>query len=314
MSGPGPGIEEPVRAKVKTAFNPREIELIMCCSRGNVAKFKRLLKFGAVVKLLIRKGADPNIVNFEGIAPLHVACLRGHSTIAQMLLHAGADTDTAPPTALSEPSSSARPDKQPRATETRSPLEAAKDELVREILRKLDQHNLESLEGIRLMVEVRATDIIDSLCGLYNRLAGIERQKERARRRKVRHKPPSIGVKAMPPDTVPTFAPGQKLNLSAEAVEGEIKRHLPQAHHRFVSQAVNDMEFGRGKSTTGYPGMWSASAGISAVGSCSVFFYADEETQVIRIVGIGHHAGRAACRLDYAVEGLGGSGRILCIA
>ena len=610
VSGPGPGIEEPVRAKVKTAFSQREIELIMCCSRGNVAKFKRLLKFGAVdinmvadggtllcyaalkgyavmirellsvsgidvnlaqqggatplylaaqnghaavvklllnapginvnlaelsgntplsvatqykreelvrllltvpnimpdaqrddgasplclavqighsgiitlllkrgadvnlticdgsaplciaakygnieivrlllqvpdiqinrikedratalniasqqghtavVKLLIRKGADPNIVNFEGIAPLHVACLRGHSTIVEMLLHTGADTeaevadaeihtpyglaqlaghrgimsllerrrrekaeqlsrieslspclrlqglaladqpgqmvpstslppepvplpatqptaqpgnvpltppiapagqitdtmepaDTAPPTALSEPSSSARPDKQPQATETRSPLEAAKDELVREILRKLEYDTLESLEGIRLMVEVRATDSIDSLCGLYNRLAGIERQKERARRRKVRRKTASTGAEAMPPDTVLTFALGQKRNLSAEAVEGEIKRHLSQSNHRFVSQAVNDMEFGRGKPTTGYPGMWHASAGISGVGSCSVFFYADEETQVIRIVGIGHHAGRAAYQLDYAAGELGDSGRVL---
>ena len=218
---------------------------------------------------------------------------------------------TAPPTAMSEPSSSARPDKQPRATETRSPLDTAKDELIREILRKLDQDNLESLEGIRLMVEARATDSIDSLCGLYNRLAGIERQKERARRRKVRHKPPSIGAKAMPPDTVPTFALGQKRNLSAEAVEGEIERYLSQSNHRFVSQAVNDMEFGRGKSTTGYPGMWHVSAGISGVGSCSVFFYADEETQVIRIVGIGHHADRATYQLDYAAGELGDSGRVL---
>ena len=221
---------------------------------------------------------------------------------------------TAPPTAMSEPSSSARPDKQPRATETRSPLDTAKDELIQEILRKLDQDNLESLEGIRLMVEVRATDSIDRLCGLYNRLAGIERQKERARRRKARHKAPSIGVKAMPPDTVPTFALGQKLNLSAEAVEGEIKRHQSQSNHRFVSQAVNDMEFGRGKPTTGYPGLWHASAGISGVGSCSVFYDINEETREIRIVGIGHHAGRAVYRLDYAAEGLGGSGRILRIA
>ena len=219
--------------------------------------------------------------------------------------------DTTPASALSEPSSSARPDKQLQATKTPSPLDTAKDELIREILRKLDQDNLESLEGIRLMVEVRATDSIDSLCGLYNRLAGIERQKERARRRKVRHKPPSIGAIAMPPDTVPTFALGQKRNLSAEVVEGEIKRHLSQSNHRFVSQAVNDMEFGRGKPTTGYPGMWHVSAGISGVGSCSVFFYADEETRVIRIVGIGHHAGRAAYQLDYAVGELGDSGRVL---
>ena len=72
------------------------------------------------------------------------------------------------------------------SAKTQSPLDAAKDELIQELLRKLGQDNLEPLEGIRLMMEVRATKSLDSLCGLYNRVAGIERQKERARRRKAR--------------------------------------------------------------------------------------------------------------------------------
>ena len=63
----------------------------------------------------------------------------------------------------------------------KSPLDLAKEELIQEILRKLEQDNLESLEGIRLMAEVRAANSIDSLCVLYNRLAGIERQREQAR-------------------------------------------------------------------------------------------------------------------------------------
>ena len=67
------------------------------------------------------------------------------------------------------------------------------------------------------------------------------------------------------------------------------------------------MEFGRGKSTSGYPGLLHASAGIADVGSCSVFFYAGEETRIFRIVGIGYHVGRAAYRLTYAAEELGGS-------
>ena len=112
----------------------------------------------------------------------------------------------------------------------------------------------------------------------------------------------------------PLFALGGREGLDAEGVEGEIRAYLEQRYHRFVGQALNDMEFGRGKRTTGYPGMWHASAGISGVGSCSVFYYSDEEAQRIRIVGIGHHVGRAAYRLDYATAALGGPGRILRIA
>ena len=92
------------------------------------------------------------------------------------------------------------------------------------------------------------------------------------------------------------------------------KKHLHQRYHRFVSQAVNDMEFGRGKRTTGYPELWHASAGIPGVGSCSVFYYLDTAQNRIRIVGIGRHVGRAEYRLDYTAEELGGAGPILRVA
>ena len=219
--------------------------------------------------------------------------------------------DTEPATNSPEPASQALPDSPPQATNP--PLELAKDELIQEVLKKLERDALEPLEGIRLMVEARAADCLDSLCGLYNRLAGIERQKERARRRGVRRREFAMEAAAMPSDIPLTFDLGQKRNLDTEAVEGVIKSQLPQSYHRFVSQAVNDMEFGRGKRTTGYPDLWHASAGISGVGSCSVFYYINEETREIRIVGIGHHAGRAAYRLDYAAEELGRSGQILRI-
>ena len=194
----------------------------------------------------------------------------------------------------------------------KSPLDLAKEELIQEILRKLEQDNLESLEGIRLMAEVRAANSIDSLCVLYNRLAGIERQREQARCRKARRG--VLAAEASTPGTGPAFALGQQRNLDAEAVESEIRHHLAQSHHRFISQAVNDMEFCRGKPTTGYPGLLHVSAGIADVGSCSVFYYADAEARVIRIVGIGHHEGGIAYRLDYASDELRGSGRILRIA
>ena len=193
-----------------------------------------------------------------------------------------------------------------------SPLALAKDELIQEVLRKLEYDTLEPLEGIRIMVDVRASDSIERLCGIYNRLAGIERQRERAHRQGVRRRGPFMSMASAV--TAPTFVLGEKTGMDADRAEEEIKEHVEQAHRRFVSQAVNDMEFGRGKPTSGYPGLWHASAGISGVGSCSVFYYSNEETRQVRIVGIGHHVGRAGYRLTYAAEGLGGSGRILRIA
>ena len=196
-----------------------------------------------------------------------------------------------------------------------SPLMQAKDALRKEVLRKLEQDTLEPLEGIRLLEDVNASPDLDSLCTLYNRLAHIERRKERVRRQgRRRERLPA----AMGPDPVaavaPVFSLGGREGLDADTVEGEVKPHLGQWYHRFVSQAVNDMEFGRGKRTTGYPGLWHVSAGVPGVGSCSVFYTSDDEAQRIRIMGIGHHVGRAAYRLDYADEELGRAGQVLSIA
>ena len=217
--------------------------------------------------------------------------------------------------AVSVASSRAVPGSQPQATEIQSTLERAKNEFIQDILKKLRNDWLDPLDGIRLLEAVNTVADLDGLCRIYNRLAGIERKKLRGSSRSALYQVLAEGTQAMHPYAgPPAFVLGQKRNLSAEAVEGEIKRHLSQAHHRFVSQAVNDIEFGRGKPTTGYPGLWHASAGISGAGSCSVFYDINEETRETRIVGIGHHAGRAVYRLDYAAEELGGSGRILRIA
>ena len=194
-----------------------------------------------------------------------------------------------------------------------SPLAQAQDALRQEVLGKLRGDNLEPLEGIRLLEAVNASTDIDGLCTLYNRLAGIERQRERARRQGRRQEMLSVAAGPAAP-LAPVFSLGEQAGLDAEAVEDEIKGHLSQRYHRFVSQAVNGMEFGRGKRTTGYRGLWHASAGIAGVGSCSVFYYLDGSGQQIRVVGIGHHVGRGAYRLDYAAGELGGVGRILRIA
>ena len=89
-------------------------------------------------------------------------------------------------------------------------------------------------------------------------------------------------------------------------MENEIKRRLDQGCHRFVSSAVNDMEFGRGKLTAGYPGLIHVSAGVAGAGSCSIFFYPKDEGKQIRIVGLGHHLDRRTYRLDYAAAELQG--------
>ena len=194
-----------------------------------------------------------------------------------------------------------------------SPLEQAQDALRQEVLGKLRGDNLEPLQGIRLLEDVNASTDMDGLCTLYNRLARIERQKERARRRGRRQEMLSVAAgSAAPP--APVFSLGERTGLDAEAVEDEIKRHLAQRYHRFVGQTVNDMEFGRGKRTPGYRELWHASAGVAGVGSCSVFYYLDGSGEQIRVVGTGHHLGRTAYRLDYAAEGSGLGGRILHIA
>ena len=224
-------------------------------------------------------------------------------------------TTTMLPASVTESQFPAVTDRRPGETAEPSSTTQTQDALRKQVLMKLEQDNLEPLEGIRLLEDVNASPDLDSLCILYNRLAHIERRKERARRRGGRREKLSMAISAPAagPPLAPVFSLGERTGLGADTVEGEIKRHLEQKYQRFVSQAVNDMEFGRGKRTEGYPGLWHASAGIAGVGSCSVFYYIDGEGQQINIVGIGHHVGRAAYRLDYATEELGGAGHILRI-
>ena len=194
-----------------------------------------------------------------------------------------------------------------QSLEPQSPLARARKEFIREILGKLREDWLDPLDGVRLLEAVNTVTDLDGLCSIYNRLASIERKKMRTRGRSMRPHLPAMGAQAMLAGAGPcAFALGDKLDLDAKAVEDEIKRHLAQSYYQFVSQAVNDMEFGRGKLTTGYPGLLHASAGIAGVGSCSVFFCAGANTRVIRIVGIGHHLDRGTYRLDYAAAELRG--------
>ena len=220
--------------------------------------------------------------------------------------------DVAQTTAAPPDSSRAVPGSQPQLTAIQSPLARAKQEFIQKILRKLRNDWLDPLDGIRLLEAVNTVSDLDGLCRIHNRLSGIERTKMRTGRTLFRRSGLAVGTQArLQAAGPPTFTLGDKQDLDADAVEDEIKQHLEQSYHRFVSQAVNDMEFGRGKPVTGYPGLLHASAGISGVGSCSVFFYVNPERHLVWIVGIGHHLDRQSYRLNYAVEELGGSGSML---
>ena len=343
--------------------------------------------YNDIVRLLLRKGADPNRSIANGIAPLHRACLFGYTGIVEMLLHAGANADAevkgpevscrtpynlawlaghrpimkllenhrkagaqqaslpvAAPAGAAEAASLTSPaagesrdgagrqapgDRAAASPETPgqtgpagrraappSPLAQAQDGLRQQVLGKLRDDSLDPRDGILLLQDVNAASDPDGLSSLHNKLAHIERQQLRARGRR-RRGGLSRGREAAPgrlPAAAPVFTLRKKTGLDAERVEVEIKKFLGQAYHRFVSQAVNDMEFGRGKPTSGYRDLWHVSAGIPGVGSCSVFYYLDAAHNRIRIVGIGRHVGRAAYELDYAAGELGGVGRVLRIA
>ena len=202
---------------------------------------------------------------------------------------------------------------QPMPEEKPDPVQMVKRALRQEVLGKLRDNDLDPLAGIRLLEGVNAAAGIDGLCALYNRLAHIERQQERARQRKaVQTVAGAAGAQAATPATAPfTYQLQDGTDLDADTVEAEIKRRLAQRYHRFVSQAVNNMEFGRGKHTPGYPGLLHTSAGIPGAGSCSVFYHFDARQKRIRIVGIGRHLDQATYELDYASGELGGRGRTL---
>ena len=309
----------------------------------------------ACVQILLRAGADTaaGMTDSKGISytPCRFAELAGYREVMSVLAahqrHRAAgpprlerlpiletpaeDTGTPPPVCATEaetdadtarvsplPTSPSPPAEPVSGTEPSTPLAQAKDALRQEVLGKLRAGNFDTLEGIHLLEDVNDTRDPDSLCTLYNRLAHIERQRERARRYKRRrdtlHVALDRGPAAAGPAAAPVFTLEENTGLDAERVEVEIKRRLGQAYHRFVSQAVNDMEFGRGKPTTGYRELWHVSAGIPGVGSCSVFYYLEGCGEKIRIVGIGHHVERAAYRLDYAAGELGGVGRVLRIS
>ena len=216
--------------------------------------------------------------------------------------------DTKPTAGAAERLMPHRPAGRPGQAEAPSPLSAAKNALIAEVLRKLDNQTLDPVEGIWLMADVRAAANIDLLCVLYNRLAGMERERRRSRRhRSLRQNLLAEETEAAPAHAAPCrYTVGKPENLDADAAEAEIRQHLAPAHHRFISQAVNDMEFGRGKPTSGHPGLLHASAGIPGVGSCSVFYHADVERRQNRIVGIGRHLDRETYQLDYAAGELRG--------
>ena len=197
------------------------------------------------------------------------------------------------------------PGSQAGVTGTSSLLEQAKREFRQDILMRLKDERIDSLDGIRLLEAVNGVADLDGLSGIYNRLAGVERKNMRTRSRPLGRKLVLTEGEAKAHE-ISGFILGDKANLDAGAVEAEIRHYLAPAHHKFISQAVNDMEFGRGKPTPEYPDLLHVSVGIAGVGSCCVFFHVDTGARTIRIAGIGRLRDPDTCRLDYAAAGLQG--------
>ena len=291
-----------------------------------------------IVRLLLGNGADPNMKDSTGLTALHAACLAGDAAIAEALLHFGADPDAEVTDLGGQPQTPDRvaehwdqrevmsvlavyrrrreagrrlerlPIPEQAAEHTGTPpsvpgteppttLAQAQDALTQELQDKLLSDCIDRREGMQLLETVNSAADLDSLCVLYRGLAHIERARRRG-----------------PAEAAgPVFDLGGKAGLNAEALEREIKGYLGQAYHRFAGQAVNDMEFGRGKPVTWRPGLLHASAGVPGMGRCSVFYFLDATRNRIRIVGIGHQVGHAMYRLDYAAAELGKAGRVVRI-
>ena len=294
-----------------------------------------------IVELLLNAGADMELKAEQEYTCYEIARIRGHRVIMRLIEERRPDregqqahieelspclrpAEPAPAkaggqalqdqpepagTVQADVASAASPETPPdslsAAAKPQSPLERAKTEFIGTVLDKLRNDWLDPLDGIRLIEQVNTVADLDGLCVIFNRLAGIERKKFRSGRRPLWRRVQAAG--ALPADVGPDgFALEEKQGLDAEAVENEIKRRLDQGCHRFVSSAVNDMEFGRGKLTVGYPGLIHVSAGVAGAGSCSIFFYPKDEGKQIRIVGLGHHLDRRTYRLDYAAAELQG--------
>ena len=289
--------------------------LHVACLRGDMAIIEILLHAGADMDAKVKVSGEEGLTH----TPHSLAELGGHREVMSVLAAWRRCREATH--RFERLSITDAPGEEPPEPQPLTPLAQAKDALRQEVLGKHQDDNFDMWEGISLLQDVNAAESIDTLCILYNRLAQIERREERTRRHRRRRKEQLLMLLTVEPvaaeaetAATPVFSLGEKTGLDPEAVESEIKRHLDQAYHHFVGQAVNNMEFGRGKPTAGYPGLWHTSAGVPGVGSCSVFYYLEGSGERIRVVGTGHHVGRAAYRLDYASDELGKAGRILRIA
>ena len=177
------------------------------------------------------------------------------------------------------------------------PVEEMRDVLKLTIQWKLLCSTILPQEKSEVLQAVMAGTGIDRLCELYDLLTRKEWQAGGARRRQ--------GALATRTETIPSDAASprfeleNKRNLDSEAVEKEIRRCLRAYCHPFISQAVYYMEFGYSEAVRDFPGLMHASDGIRGVGNCSIFYYANEDYQLIRIVGIGYLE-RNTFRLEYA--------------
>ena len=216
-----------------------------------------LLGDAEIVEMLLNAGADTDLVAENEYTPYQAACTGGHQAIISLMEARGQQPagqaphpegksqkelpeQTAPTTAspASAPQTGdlpAGPGSQAPVTETQSPLGQAKQELRQDIFMRLRNDRLDTGDGFKLLEAVNMVADLDGLCGIYIRMAKIERKKVRTGGIPFRCEFAAAREEAEP-HTIPGFVLGDKSGLDAEAVEDEIKKHLAQTNHRFVSQ------------------------------------------------------------------------------
>ena len=102
----------------------------------------------------------------------------------------------------------------------------------------------------------------------------------------------------------PPYAIGG-IPCSRKQMIDHINNNIPDNGLGDVSGAVNDMELGRGKATTGYAGVLHASAGKGkgAKGGCTLFFTRDRQGN-LNLVGVGQHTGSSSYQIFWSSIGM----------
>jgi ankyrin repeat protein len=77
--------------KSRSGLSPTTLEYAFIWSEDENARVRA--EWNSVIEALLKHGADPNALDYEGLTPLMQAAMTGNRTVIQMLLDHGADTE-----------------------------------------------------------------------------------------------------------------------------------------------------------------------------------------------------------------------------